>query len=155
MNANGIQTQTPATYMLQFVIGGSAAANTSVNASFLENYGSVAVDNLHVPPNQVWSLARMYVPAALTINMLVNIKVDGISQELNTDTSVMIVNSVNVPINPFERHMQIDSNQTFYFYGVTDTANSSTDSVTETVYLYLTKYPLAMAKALNSKGISL
>jgi len=152
---NSISNITPATMQLQFTIAGSAVAGTSVNAQFVAFSGAQPVSSISVPPDQVWSLTNLYVPSALTINLLVNFTIGQTPQSLNTDTSVIVRVGNSSAINPFDVHIIIDSSQTFYFYGTTDITNSSTSAVTETVYLGMIQYPVAIAQQLNAKGIAL
>lgn len=153
--ANTISNITPATMQVQFTIAASAAANTTVNAVFVPFTGAASVSTLTVPPDQVWALTRLYASATLSVNMLVNYYVGQTPQSLNTDTAVMVVSSSSLnPINPFEVHAIIDSSQTFYFTGTTDSANG-TSAVTETLYLQMIQYPVVIAQQLNAKGIAL
>lgn len=152
--ANSISNITPATYQLQFTIPASAPAGTVVNAQIVAFSGASPQGTVTVPPDQVWSFTKLYVPTALTINLLLNFTVGQTPQSLNTDTSVITVQNNSSAVNPFEVHVIVDSSQTFYFYGSTDTAQG-TSATTETVYLAMLQYPVAIAQQLNAKGIAL
>lgn len=153
--ANTISAITPATFQVQFALAASQAINSNLNAVFIESPGAASKATERVPPEEVWSLTRLYCEAALTVNLRLGINVDGTAQKMNSDTSVMVITSSTLnPVNPFAVHMIIDSGQEFYFTGNTDAANGTT-AITENIDLDLIRYPVSIAQQLNAKGIPL
>ena len=131
-----------------FSLSASLAANSIVTGNLsLSQTDNTGTSPITVPPNEIWHFVDAYVSAALSVNILLDVKVGNTPQNLNFDTATMVASGGNTSrVNPFQamQGLTIPGNNTITITGQTDAANGTT-AATETVYFTVVRQPISNA----------
>lgn len=143
MNGNTIALSSRQTSVIyaSMTIAGSAGAITTVSGTLYPfGLSQPSQTSIVVPSTEKWYLADFYVDSALTIDVQIQLVVNGIPQALVVNlNSTIVTNSARFVL---PTPILIMPNQTFSVNFITYTANSATTAVTQYCFLAFLREPL-------------
>jgi hypothetical protein len=144
-NSNGntiaLSSRQTSTLYTTFSIPASAAAVTTVSGTMYPfGLQQPSQTSIVVPSTEKWYLADFYVDSSLSIDVQIQLVVNGIPQALVVNlNSTIVTNSARFVL---PTPILIMPNQTFSVNFITYTANSATTAVSENCFLVFLREPI-------------
>ena len=133
-------------YKVNFSVTASAATNSTFTGFILQNQtDTTGIQQMFVPPNQVWKVVDSFVPATQTPDMLVDVIIDNTAQNMNWDANTTSLALGTTRQNPFA-YMQnggliVGATSGIQIRAAIQAANG-TSAVTTTVTIVIVQYPI-------------